>query len=127
MTDSVRIDKWLWAVRLFKTRSQATEACRSGKITIGEQTVKPSREVHVGETIMVRTGPLARTVEVKEVLQHRVGAKLVEHYLIDHTPEEEYERLKLTKAINFEQRDRGVGRPTKKERRLIEKLKKSKF
>ena len=124
---SVRIDKWLWAVRLFKTRSQATDACRSGKVMIGDQPVKPSREVHPGERIQVKTGALVRTVEVKDLLERRVGARLVENYLIDHTPEEEYERHKMVKSANFEYRDRGVGRPTKKERRLIEKLKKSKF
>ena len=124
---AVRIDKWLWAVRLFKTRSQATDACRSGKVLIGEQPVKPSREVHVGDLVEVRSGPLIRMVEVKAPLEKRVGAKLVEDYLIDHTPEEEYERVKMIKASNFEYRDRGVGRPTKKERRLIDRLKKSKF
>ncbi len=127
MTAGVRIDKWLWAVRLFKTRSLATEACRTGKVIIADQPVKPSREVHVGDLIRVRSGPLARTVEVKDLLQNRVGAKLVGNYLVDHTPPEEYDRLKLMNAGHFEQRDRGVGRPTKKERRLIEKLKKSKF
>ena len=127
MTESVRIDKWLWAVRLFKTRSQATDACRTGKILVDDQTVKPSREVHVGNRIKVSTGNIDRVVEVKALLHSRVGAKLVENYLIDHTPADEYERHKTMKAMNFEQRDRGVGRPTKKERRLIEKLKKSKF
>lgn len=127
MSEGIRIDKWLWAVRLYKTRSQATDACRSNKVTIDDQPVKPSREVHVGDMIQFQAGPLTRVVEVKELLNARVGAKLVDNYLVDHTPEEEYERLKLMKAVNFEHRDRGVGRPTKKERRLIEKLKKSKF
>lgn len=127
MAEGIRIDKWLWAVRLFKTRSQATDACRSNKVTIDDQPVKPSREVHVGDRIQFQTGHMTRIVEVRELLNNRVGAKLVENFLIDHTPEEEYERLKLMKAVNFEYRDRGLGRPTKKERRLIEKLKKSKF
>lgn len=127
MAEGVRIDKWLWAVRLFKTRSLATEACRSNKVIIDDQAVKPSREVNVGDRIQVQIGPLSRTVEVKDMLRSRVGAKLVENYLIDHTPAEEYERVKMMKSVNYEYRDRGVGRPTKKERRLIEKLKKSKF
>ena len=127
MDQAVRIDKWLWAVRLFKTRSQATDACRTNKVTIGDQPVKPSREVHVGDRIHLQTGPLNRQVEVKQLLEKRVGAKLVENYLIDHTPPEEYDRVKMMKSVNFEYRDRGLGRPTKKERRLIEKLKKSKF
>ena len=127
MTEGVRIDKWLWSVRLFKTRSQATEACKSNKVLIDEQAVKPSREVHIGDKIGIQLGQLNRTVEVKEIVKSRVGAKLVENYLIDHTSPEEYERLKLMKEVNYEYRDRGVGRPTKKERRLIEKLKKSKF
>lgn len=127
MPDSIRIDKWLWCVRLFKTRSLATDACRSNKVRIDEIAVKPSRDVHIGEVIHFQTGEINRTVQVKELLGRRVGAALVEQYLIDLTPEEEYLRLKMLKSINFEKRDRGLGRPTKKSRRLIEKLKKSKF
>jgi ribosome-associated heat shock protein Hsp15 len=127
MAGSSRIDKWLWSVRLYKTRSQATDACRSGKISIDDQPVKPSREVHIGDVIVIRQSPLIKTVRVKELLNSRVGARLVENYLDDLTPEEEYAKLKLLKEVNFEIRDRGVGRPTKKERRIIERLKKSKF
>ncbi len=127
MGDVARIDKWLWSVRLFKTRSQATEACRSGKITINEQTLKPSREARIGDVIVIRQGPLTKTVQVKELLKSRVGAKLVSDYMIDLTPEEEYIKLQMTREVNFEIRDRGMGRPTKKERRIIERLKKSKF
>ena len=127
MPEGVRIDKWLWAVRLFKTRTQATEASKSNKILVDGQIVKPSREVHVGDEIIIQSGHLKRTVKVKELLKSRVGAKLVENYLIDLTPPEEYDRIKLMKEVNFEYRDRGLGRPTKKARRLIEKLKKSKF
>lgn len=127
MLEGVRIDKWLWSVRLFKTRSLATEACKSNKVHVDGQAVKPSRDVHAGEIIVVYTNHINRTLEVKEVLKNRVGAKLVEKYMIDLTPEEEYERVRLMRDINYEYRDRGVGRPTKKERRLIEQLKKSKF
>ncbi|HAK00014.1 MAG TPA: hypothetical protein DCM62_08320, partial [Bacteroidales bacterium] len=93
----LRIDKWLWAVRLFKTRSLASEACRTAKVTIEGKPVKPSREVQVGMKIMLREGPLTRTVEVKAVPPNRVGAKLVADFLIDHTPMEEYEKLKIIK------------------------------
>jgi ribosome-associated heat shock protein Hsp15 len=127
MADTSRIDKWLWSVRLFKTRSQATDACKSGKISIDDQSVKPSREVHIGDIIVIRQSPLIKTVKVKELLKSRVGAKLVENYMEDLTPEEEYTKLKLLREVNFEIRDRGIGRPTKKERRIIERLKKSKF
>ena len=127
MPNGVRIDKWLWSVRLFKTRSQATEACKSGKVLIDEIAVKPSREVQAGDKIHLTSGPVHRTVEVKEILKSRVGAKLVENYMIDRTPQEEYDRHKLVQELNYENRDRGIGRPTKRERRLIEKLKRSKF
>lgn len=127
MADVARIDKWLWAVRLFKTRSQASDACRSGKVTIEDQAVKPSRETKVGNVIVLRQGPLTKTVRVKELLKSRVGAKLVPDYMEDLTPEEEYTKLKMMREINFEVRDRGIGRPTKKARRIIDRLKKSKF
>ena len=97
MPETVRIDKWLWAVRLFKTRSQATEACRSNKVLVGEQPVKPSREVHIGEVIRFQSGQVNRTVQVKALLESRVGARLVETYLLDLTPEEEYQRVKMLK------------------------------
>jgi ribosome-associated heat shock protein Hsp15 len=127
MAEVTRIDKWLWSVRLFKTRSQATDACRSGKVTVGDQPVKPSREIHVGNVIVIRQSPLTKTVCVKELLRSRVGAKLVPEYMEDLTPAEEYSKLQMMNEINFEVRDRGIGRPTKKERRVIEHLKKSKF
>lgn len=127
MTEVARIDKWLWSVRLFKTRSQATEACRSGKITIDDQSMKPSREARIGDIIVIRQGPLTKTVQVKELLKSRVGAKLVPDYMVDLTPEEEYTKLQMMREVNFEIRDRGIGRPTKKERRIIDRLKKTKF
>lgn len=124
--ESIRIDKWLWAVRLFKTRSQASDACRGGKVKIDGQNVKPSREIKVGEEIEVQLGIVRRKVCVKTVLKNRVGAKLVEEYMKDLTPIEEYEKLELLKQLNHEKRDRGSGRPTKKNRRDISKLKNSK-
>ena len=111
-----RIDKWLWAVRVFKTRSQATQACRGGKVKVDDAEVKPSREVRKGMVITVQHGPVRRTVRVLEPLEKRVGAKLVETYMADLTPEEEYRKLEMIRARQ-QMRPRGSGRPTKKDRR----------
>lgn len=124
MESSVRIDKWLWAVRVFKTRSMASDACRSGKVQINDQEVKPSREVKIQDVVKVRVNPqFTRTLVVLKSLSNRVGAKLVPEFANDITPPEEYEKLKLINEMNAEKRDRGIGRPTKKERRMIDKLK----
>ncbi len=125
--ESIRIDKWLWAVRLFKTRNQAADACRAGKIKINGMPVKPSREILTGDVITVQDNPIAKTVEVKIVIKNRVGAKLVSENMIDHTPKEEYDKQKMMHEMNYERRDRGAGRPTKKERRTITKLKNNKI
>jgi len=124
--DVIRIDKWLWAVRLFKTRTQASDACRGGKVKIDGQNVKPSRDIRVGEEIDVQLGIVRKKVSVKAILKNRVGAKLVDDYMEDLTPTEEYEKLEMLKQLNYEKRDRGTGRPTKKNRRDINKLKNSK-
>jgi len=124
MEEGVRIDKWLWAVRIFKTRSQATIACNSGKVKINDGKLKPSREVRIGEIISVNLSSLQKKVKVTGLLINRVSAKLVENYIDDLTPQEEYEKQKLKREVNFEYRERGIGRPTKKERREIEVLKK---
>ena len=121
--EEIRIDKWLWAVRIYKTRSQASDACKSGRVKINGIQVKPSRTIKSGTTIVVSIPPIQRTIEVKNILKNRVGAKLVENYLIDHTPPEEYEKLVFIKEMKTEWRDRGTGRPTKRDRRDIEKLK----
>jgi ribosome-associated heat shock protein Hsp15 len=124
MAEGVRIDKWLWAVRVFKTRSQAAEACRTGKVAIAGQPVKPSRETKMGDEVEIRVSPqLTRTLRVKELLQNRVAARLVPEYADDLTPPEAYERLKIISQLNYERRDRGTGRPTKKQRRDIDRLK----
>lgn len=117
----VRVDKWLWCVRVFKTRSQATDALRGGKVKINGDVVKPSREAKVGDVIAYRRGVMQKKVEVKALLDKRVGAKLVEHYLIDHTPEEEYDKAKMQRQVVFAKRDPGTGRPTKKDRRDLDK------
>ena len=123
MADGIRIDKWLWAVRLYKTRSQATDACKSGRVRIDNKTVKASREVKIGETIVFNKDQITKTVLVKELLKNRVGAKLVEIYMDDLTPQEEYDKEKLIHSRNFEYRGRGIGRPTKRDRRNIDRLK----
>lgn len=117
-----RIDRWLWAVRLFKTRSLAAEACRGGKIRVREDKVKPSYSVKAGETVTIQLGPITKTIRVLGVIEKRVGAKLVPDYLEDLTPPEEYELLRMTAAQNVLRRDRGTGRPTKRDRREIERL-----
>lgn len=123
MADDLRIDKWLWAVRIYKTRTMAGEACRAGKIKIDGIAVKPSRIIKPEDVITVSLGPLTRTVRVKALIHNRVSAKLVPDSLEDLTPAEEYERIKFMQELNAERRDRGTGRPTKKERRLIDRLK----
>lgn len=124
--ENIRIDKWLWAVRFFKTRTQASDACRGGKVKIDGQNVKPSREIRIGEEIEVQLAIIRKKISVKAILKNRVAAKLVDNYLEDLTPVEEYEKLDLLKQLNYEKRDRGTGRPTKKNRRDINQLKNSK-
>lgn len=123
-TNSIRIDKWLWAARIFKTRTLAGEACRGGKIKIDEQAVKPSRELKENEVISIKLDQLTKTIQVKSIIKNRVSAKQVVDVYEDLTPTGEYERLQLMREFNYERRERGIGRPTKKERRLIEVLKK---
>ncbi len=119
----VRIDKWLWAVRIYKTRSLATEACKNGRVKVEGQPVKASRIPKVGDIIEIHLNPLLRTVKVTALLHNRVGAKLVPDYLEDLTPSEEYERVELIREFNNEYRPRGTGRPTKSDRRQIDQLK----
>lgn len=123
MPDPIRIDKYLWAVRLYKTRSLATDACRCGHVRMGGQPLKASHEIRVGEVYEVSIEQLHKVIEVRELLGTRVGAKLVENYMTDRTPQEEYERIQIVRQFAFEKRDRGSGRPTKRERRDIEKFK----
>lgn len=122
LVDKARIDRWLWAVRLFKTRSQATEACRGGKVRIDGEKVKPSRSLKIGEVVEVQQGLVARRVKAIGLIEKRVGAKLVPEVMEDLTPPEAYEVLQQTKAQSVLRRDRGAGRPTKKDRREIEEL-----
>lgn len=126
-SENNRIDKWLWSVRIFKTRTKATEACKKGKVTIEGQLVKPSREVQEGDVIRVDLKQFTKAVKVIQLLNNRVSAKLVPEYMQDLTPDEEYNKQKMMRDLNYEYRDRGAGRPTKKERRLIDRLKKNKY
>jgi len=125
-SDEVRIDKWLWAVRIYKTRSLATEAIRNGRVKVGGQVVKPSREVHLNDVIDIHLGIYHKTIKVTRMLHNRVGAALVPDYLEDLTSQEEYDKLKTQQEMKPEFRPRGLGRPTKKHRRLIDHLKKTK-
>lgn len=120
MAESVRVDKWLWAVRVFKTRSMATEACKKGRIEIGDLPVKASREVHPGEVVKVRKPPLTRSFKVLALAEKRMSAKLAADFVEDVTPPEELEILEMQKQMNWISRDRGAGRPTKKERRKLD-------
>lgn len=117
-----RLDKWLWAVRLFKTRALATDACRAGSVTIAGQPAKPAREVHPGETIIVQQGIIARTLSVLAVPASRVGAKLVPEFCNDLTPATEFEKLRTERLQHVLAREKGSGRPTKRDRRLIDRL-----
>jgi ribosome-associated heat shock protein Hsp15 len=120
----VRIDKWLWAVRLYKTRALATQACRGGHVTIAGDSVKPSRSVRVGDVIAARTGELLKTVKVLGLIGNRVGPKLVDQYTEDLTPAAEYLRVEQAREVarSVPHRPKGSGRPTKKERRQLEAL-----
>lgn len=118
----MRIDKWLWAVRLFKTRTTAADACRGGKIRIDDQPVKASREVRVGEVIHARANETNRVVEVLGFPPNRLGPKLVPEFLKDLTPAEEYLRVLQVRTAPIALRDKGAGRPTKRERRDLDRI-----
>lgn len=122
--ENLRIDKWLWAVRIFKTRSLAAEACKKGHVLIDQVQVKPSRVVKIGELVNIKKPPVTYSFIVKGLLGNRQSAKVVVDYVENITPEEELIKLDIKRFAGFEIRDRGVGRPTKKERRLIDDLKK---
>lgn len=117
--ESIRIDKWLWSVRLFKTRTMASDACRGGKVKLSGIPVKPSHVVQIGEVYQVSQGPLTRSVKVLELLNNRVSAKIVPEFMEDMTPAEEIEKIRMMKELNYERWDQGAGRPTKKDRRQI--------
>lgn len=115
-----RIDKWLWASRIFKTRTIAAEACKKGRITINSSQVKASRMIKPGDIIEVRKPPITYSFKVLQAIEKRVGAKLVKDILEDVTPPEQYEILELSRISGFVDRAKGTGRPTKKERRELD-------
>ncbi len=120
MEETVRIDKWLWAVRIFKTRTIASEACKKGRVLIDNNSVKPSRMIRIGEVVQVKKPPVTYSFKVLAIAQKRMGAKLVHEFMENVTPPEEYEVLEMNKLSGFIDRQRGTGRPTKKERRDLE-------
>jgi ribosome-associated heat shock protein Hsp15 len=122
----VRVDKWLWAVRVFKTRGLATDACRRGHILVNGMTAKPSKEIKENDHITVRKLRTLYSFIVKQAVEKRVSAKLVAACLEDITSLEELEKLKVNETFLI-RRDRGTGRPTKKERRLLDDLEKQKY
>jgi ribosome-associated heat shock protein Hsp15 len=122
----VRVDKWLWAVRIYKTRGLATDACRRGHVLVNGMPAKPSKEIKEDDHITVRKLPVLYGYIVKQAIEKRVSAKIVESCLQDITSVEELEKLKIKEAF-FIRRDKGTGRPTKKERRLLDDLEEQKY
>ncbi len=120
MPENVRVDKWLWAVRVYKTRSQSTEACKKGHISIAELPVKPSRMVSAGEIIKVRKAPIIRSLKILALAEKRMSAKLIADFVEDVTPIDELELLEMQKNMRWISRERGTGRPTKKDRRELD-------
>jgi ribosome-associated heat shock protein Hsp15 len=120
--DELRIDKYLWAIRVYKTRTDATDACKGGKVRVNGSDIKPSKAVKVGDVITARKGVVAYTYKVLELIDKRQGAKLVPRYAENLTPQEELDKLRAPVETFFLKRDRGAGRPTKKDRRQMEDL-----
>lgn len=120
MSDTARIDKWLWAARIFKTRSIAVEAIKNGRVSIGGMNVKPSRPIKAGETIDVRKPPVTYSFKVLKTIEQRVGAKLIPEIYENVTDPKQYELLEMSRISGFVDRARGTGRPTKKERRALD-------
>ncbi len=118
--EEARIDKWLWAARIFKTRTIAADACKNGRVTIEGLNVKPSRMVKVGETVSVRKPPITYSFKILKTIEQRVGAKLLPEIYENVTAPEQYELLEMTRISGFVDRARGTGRPTKKDRRSLD-------
>ncbi|MBQ7360881.1 MAG: RNA-binding S4 domain-containing protein [Bacteroidaceae bacterium] len=117
MSDQARIDKWLWAVRIYKTRSIAAEACKKGHIMVRDKAVKPAFTIREGDIVQVKKSPITYSFKVLKCAENRVGAKLVPELMENVTPQEQYELLEMSRISGFIDRARGTGRPTKKERR----------
>ena len=117
-----RIDKWLWAARVFKTRTVAAEACKKGRVTLGGIAVKPSRIIHPGDVVEVRKPPITYSFKVLQAIENRVGAKLVPEVMENVTPASQYELLEMSRISGFVDRAKGTGRPTKKDRRSLDEI-----
>ena len=122
-----RIDKWLWAMRVFKTRTNATDACKKGRVSMGGTNVKPSRTVKAGDVIDVRKPPITYTFKVIAIPPGRLGAKLVPEYLENLTPQSQYDLLEMTRISGFVDRRKGLGRPTKRDAREMASFKEANF
>ncbi len=119
-TQQVRIDKWLWAVRLFKTRALAADSCKKGRIIVNDTQAKPSRMIKIGDIISIKKTPITYKFEVLDLIEKRIGAKLTSNFLKDITPASEIEILNMQRNMIWMKRDKGTGRPTKKDRRDID-------
>lgn len=126
-TGEERIDKWLWAMRVFKTRTMASDACKKGRVSMGGVAVKPSRSVKVGDVIDVRKPPITYTFRVLKLTGNRLGAKFVPEYLENITPQSQYDLLEMTRISGFIDRRKGLGRPTKREGRELASFKEDMF
>lgn len=122
MAEEVRIDKYLWAIRAFKTRSEAADSCKGNKVKVNGADAKPSKMIKIGDTIQVRKAAIYYTYKVIGLIENRVGAQLVPQYAENQTPQSELDKLKAPVETFFVKRDRGAGRPTKKDRRTIEAM-----
>ena len=120
MAETARIDKWLWAARIFKTRSIASDACKNGRVTIGGVNMKPSRSVKVGDVVSVKKPPITYSFKVLKTIEQRVGAKLIPEIYENVTDPKQYELLEMSRISGVVDRARGTGRPTKKERRALD-------
>ena len=122
MPKEVRIDKWIWAMRIFKTRTIAAEACKKGRVMVGDVAVKPSRTVKPGDIVSVRKPPVTYSFRVKAVTENRLGAKLVPDYMENITPQSQLDLLDVIKISGFIDRRKGLGRPTTREGRQLEEF-----
>ena len=122
MAEIARIDKWLWAARIFKTRSIAVDACKNGRVTIGGVNVKPSHTVKAGELVCVRKPPVTYSFKILKTIEQRVGAKLLPEIYENVTTPDQYELLEMNRISGFVNRARGMGRPTKKDRRALDEF-----
>lgn len=120
MATEARVDKWLWAARIFKTRSMAADACKNGRVTKNGVNIKPSHMVKVGETVSVRKPPITYSFKILDAIEQRVGAKLIPGVYENVTTADQYELLEMNRISGFVDRARGTGRPTKKERRSLD-------